>query len=112
MQLLNYLAFSDVHAAAHHSSHPNPGAAASAANAAKAESPSKGRFRYCFYLDYAACEVDPNAQAALFHLREQSGFVRVLGSYPCDSALVGPIRDSLNALNRDMSYDRLEQGKK
>jgi prephenate dehydratase len=100
VQLLNYLAFSDAPAAK----------SVASSRPAATTSPTKGRFRYCFYLDYAACELDPNAQAALFHLREQSGFVRVLGSYPCDSALVGPIRDSLNALNRDMSYERLENG--
>ena len=58
------------------------------------------RFRYCFYLDYAACELDPKARNALYHLQEQSDYVRVLGSYPRDSKLVGPIRHSLDALNR------------
>lgn len=62
------------------------------------DSPTWHHFRYCFYLDYNACELDPNAQAALFHLREQSDFVRVLGSYPMDSQLVGPVKDQLMTL--------------
>ena len=79
VQLLNYLAFSE-------SSRKKTTNDAGAA---------QRRFRYCFYLDYTASELDPAAQAALFHLREQSDFVRVLGSYPTDSQLVGPIKEAL-----------------
>mmetsp|Transcript_15242 Transcript_15242/g.31346 ORF Transcript_15242/g.31346 Transcript_15242/m.31346 type:complete len:736 (-) Transcript_15242:133-2340(-) len=88
VQLLNYLAFSS-------------------ANSNKSPEASSARFRYCFYLDYNACELDPSAQAALFHLREQSDFVRVLGSYPSDSQLVGPIVDSIAAI-KDSPPQRLQ----
>ena len=40
------------------------------------------RFQYIFYLDFLASELDDRTQNALAHLREQSQFVRVLGSYP------------------------------
>lgn len=49
VQLLNYLAMSDP--------------------SAKSTQTEEQRFRYCFYLDYIASELDPNAQAALAHLR-------------------------------------------
>ena len=55
-------------------------------------------FNYCFYLDIGLTEVDTRTQAAIYHLKEQSKFVRVLGSYPSESRLVGPIQDSLKAL--------------
>ena len=57
------------------------------------------RFRYCFYLDFLANELDDNAQNALHHLREQAEFCRILGSYPQKSRLVGPIHDAITALN-------------
>jgi hypothetical protein len=53
------------------------------------------RFRYCFYLDFLANQLDENAQNALAHLREQSDFMRILGSYPMKSRLVGPVKDSV-----------------
>eukprot|EP00591_Stephanopyxis_turris_P006619 CAMPEP_0195511502 /NCGR_PEP_ID=MMETSP0794_2-20130614/3792_1 /TAXON_ID=515487 /ORGANISM="Stephanopyxis turris, Strain CCMP 815" /LENGTH=677 /DNA_ID=CAMNT_0040639103 /DNA_START=247 /DNA_END=2280 /DNA_ORIENTATION=+ len=49
------------------------------------------RFRYCFYLDILASELDEDTQNAIHHLREQSDFCRVLGSYPRKSRLVGPV---------------------
>ena len=49
------------------------------------------RFRYCFYLDFEGSLLDQNTQNALAHLREQAEFVRVLGSYPQKSRLVGPV---------------------
>ena len=49
------------------------------------------RFRYCFYLDFLASELDENAQNALHHLKEQAEFCRILGSYPQKSKLVGPV---------------------
>lgn len=42
--------------------------------------------------------LSPGHQAAIFQLKEQSEFVRVLGSYPSNSQLIGPIVDSLNTL--------------
>jgi prephenate dehydratase/prephenate dehydrogenase len=58
------------------------------------------RFRYTFYLDFLAAEYDDDAQNALIHLREQSTFVRVLGSYPTGSKLVGPVKGAIDALNK------------
>ena len=58
------------------------------------------RFRYTFYLDFLASEFDDNAQNALLHLREQSTFVRVLGSYPKGGKLLGPVKATLEALNK------------
>ena len=54
--------------------------------------------RYAFYLDFLASEFDDRAQNALMHLKEQAQFVRVLGSYPTGSKLIGPVKNSLNAL--------------
>lgn len=82
VQLLQYLQYS-------HTDGPK------AQSAVKAE---QVRFRYCFYFDVKASEIEPNAQAAIFQLKEQSEFVRVLGSYPSNSQLIGPIVDSLNTL--------------
>lgn len=62
------------------------------------------RFRYCFYLDFLASPVDENSQNALAHLREQAEFVRVLGSYPQKSRLVGPVAQSVEAL-KQMTVD-------
>jgi Prephenate dehydratase len=53
------------------------------------------RFRYCFYLDFLASELDENAQNALHHLKEQAEFCRILGSYPQKSRLVGPVYDAV-----------------
>ena len=58
------------------------------------------RFRYTFYLDFLASEFDDNAQNALLHLREQSTFVRILGSYPRGGKLLGPVKATLDALNK------------
>jgi lactate dehydrogenase-like 2-hydroxyacid dehydrogenase len=38
--------------------------------------------------------------------REQSKFVRVLGSYPSDSQLVGPVKDALVALKESKRDER------
>jgi prephenate dehydratase len=56
------------------------------------------RFRYCFYLDFLANQLDETAQNALAHLREQADFMRILGSYPQKSRLVGPVKDSVEQL--------------
>ncbi|CAM9672850.1 unnamed protein product, partial [Phaeothamnion confervicola] len=58
------------------------------------------RFQYCFYLDFLAAELDDAAQSALSHLRDFAPFVRVLGSYPRKGTLVGPVRDTIDALSR------------
>jgi prephenate dehydratase len=65
------------------------------------------RFRYCFYLDFLANQLDENTQNALAHLREQADFVRVLGSYPQKSRLVGPVAEDVEALKR-MTIDAKE----
>ena len=57
------------------------------------------RFRYCFYLDILSSELDDRVQNALHHLREQSDYCRVLGSYPANSRLVGPVAEAVEALN-------------
>ena len=58
------------------------------------------RFRYTFYLEFLASELEDRTQNALHHLREQSQFVRVLGSYPKSSQLVGPVKNSIDALSK------------
>jgi len=57
------------------------------------------RFRYCFYLDILSSEMDEGVQNAFHHLREQSDYCRVLGSYPAKSRLVGPVAEAVEALN-------------
>jgi len=56
------------------------------------------RFRYCFYLDILQSELDEEVQNALHHLREQSDYCRILGSYPAKSRLVGPVAEAVEAL--------------
>merc|ERR1711871_407867 len=56
------------------------------------------RFRYTFYLDFLASELDDAAQNALLHLREVSEYVRVLGSFPKGSRLIGCIKHSVEGL--------------
>eukprot|EP01038_Epipyxis_sp_PR26KG_P007668 gene7668-10432_t len=79
-------------------------------SATLAKSPLKGstveksktdrtRFRYCIYLDFLGAELDDRSQNALLQLREQSEFVRVLGSYPRGSELIGPIKNTLATLS-------------
>lgn len=58
------------------------------------------RFQYTFYLDFLASEFDDCAQNALLHLREQSHYVRVLGSYPKGSALLGPVKSAIEKLSK------------
>jgi len=55
-------------------------------------------FRYTFYLDFRACEYDDNAQNALLHLKELSDYVRVLGSFPRGSRLIGDVRNQVEGL--------------
>ena len=56
--------------------------------------------RYTFYLEFLASEFEDRTQNALLHLKEQSQFVRVLGSYPKSSQLIGPVKNSLDALSK------------
>jgi len=56
------------------------------------------RFRYCFYLDFLEGELNENSQNAMAHLREQAEFVRILGSYPQKSRLVGPVATEVENL--------------
>jgi prephenate dehydratase/prephenate dehydrogenase len=58
------------------------------------------RFRYCFYLDFLASQLDGKAKNALAHLNEQADYVRILGSYPQKSKLVGDVAKSVEELNR------------
>jgi prephenate dehydratase len=62
------------------------------------------RFRYCFYLDFLAGQLEENTQNALSHLREQADFLRILGSYPQKSRLVGPVAASVERL-KHMAID-------
>jgi prephenate dehydrogenase len=57
-------------------------------------------YRYTFYLDFLASEYEDRTQNALMHLKEQSDYVRVLGSYPKSSQLIGPIKSDLERLDR------------
>jgi prephenate dehydratase len=66
------------------------------------------RFRYCFYLDFLANPLEENAQNALSHLREQADYVRVLGSYPKQSRLVGPVKDAVEQLKHLVVHDPSE----
>jgi prephenate dehydratase len=52
------------------------------------------RFKFCFYLDILANQLDENTENALSHLREQADFLRILGSYPQKSRLVGPVKEA------------------
>jgi prephenate dehydratase len=68
-------------------------------NGAKSrEAANLPRFRYSFYLDFLASEVDENTENALAHLREMADYVRVLGSYPQKSRLVGPIATAVEEM--------------
>lgn len=68
------------------------------------------RFRYTFYLDFLAPQYSDGAQNALLHLKEQSEFVRVLGSYPSSgTGLVGPVKAALAALDAAPSLKQQQQ---
>lgn len=56
------------------------------------------RFRYCFYLDFLSAQLDVNTENALANLREFTDYVRILGSYPRRSRLVGPVAESVEEL--------------
>ncbi|CAJ1890271.1 unnamed protein product [Cylindrotheca closterium] len=69
---------------------------------------SMPRFRYCFYLDFLSSINDNNAKNALLHLKEQVDYFRVLGSYPTNSGLVGPIADAVEELKGQPEVDLSE----
>eukprot|EP00529_Nitzschia_sp_RCC80_P009659 CAMPEP_0113486400 /NCGR_PEP_ID=MMETSP0014_2-20120614/24976_1 /TAXON_ID=2857 /ORGANISM="Nitzschia sp." /LENGTH=767 /DNA_ID=CAMNT_0000380069 /DNA_START=113 /DNA_END=2419 /DNA_ORIENTATION=- /assembly_acc=CAM_ASM_000159 len=56
------------------------------------------RFRYCFYLDFLSGQLDGNTENALANLREFTDYVRILGSYPRGSRLVGPVAGAVEEL--------------
>jgi prephenate dehydratase len=56
------------------------------------------RFRYCFYLDFLSGQLDANTENALSHLREQADYVRILGTYPQKSRLVGSVLEAAEDL--------------
>ena len=64
-------------------------------------------FRYCFYLDILANQLDETTQNALAHLREQADFLRILGSYPQKSRLVGPVAKAVEKM-KHMALDPKE----
>ncbi|KAL3945063.1 MAG: hypothetical protein SGBAC_000854 [Bacillariaceae sp.] len=66
------------------------------------------RFRYCFYLDIKSSTLFSNTENALANLREQAEFVRVLGSYPTKSRLVGPLADAYEELKLQSEVDPSE----
>lgn len=56
------------------------------------------RFRYCFYLDFLDGQLSSNSENALANLREFTDYVRILGSYPRGSRLVGPVATAVEEL--------------
>jgi hypothetical protein len=70
------------------------------------------RFRYCFYLDFLDGQLSSNSENALSNLREFTDFVRILGSYPRKSRLVGPVSQAaeeikIKRLNDDGGSDTI-----
>lgn len=63
------------------------------------------RFRYCFYLDFLSGQLDANTENALANLREFTDYVRILGSYPRKSRLVGPVATAVEALKATVVDD-------
>ena len=66
-----------------------------------ASSQTLPHFRYCFYLDFLDHELSQAAQHSLNHLQEQAQFVRVLGSYPRTSRLIGAVKSQIDGLKSD-----------
>ena len=63
------------------------------------------RFRYCFYLDFLDAQLSQNSENALANLREFTDFVRILGSYPRKSRLVGPVAQAAQDIQRQRMND-------
>ena len=67
------------------------------------------RFRYCFYLDFLDGQLSSNSENALSNLREFTDFVRILGSYPRQSRLVGPVAIAAEEIKIKRLMDDTEQ---
>ncbi len=68
------------------------------------------RFRYCFYLDFLDGQLSSNSENALANLREFTDFVRILGSYPRKSRLVGPVSVAAEEIKIQRVKDDTEEG--
>lgn len=97
--LLNYLRFRNTVTMNNRSSGASSPSSTVTVSPASRVGEEMPRFRYCFYLDILSSELDEGVQNALHHLREQSDYCRVLGSYPANSRLVGPVADAVEALD-------------
>ncbi|KAL3921710.1 MAG: hypothetical protein SGILL_002603 [Bacillariaceae sp.] len=71
----------------------------------KSEALSVPRFRYCFYLDFLDGQLSSNSENALANLREFTDYVRILGSYPRGSRLVGPVATAVEELKTSVVKD-------
>ncbi|KAG7367301.1 prephenate dehydratase [Nitzschia inconspicua] len=71
----------------------------------KREELSVPRFRYCFYLDFLEGQLSSNSENALANLREFTDYVRILGSYPRGSRLVGPVATAVEELKTTVVDD-------
>mmetsp|Transcript_15060 Transcript_15060/g.19866 ORF Transcript_15060/g.19866 Transcript_15060/m.19866 type:complete len:746 (+) Transcript_15060:128-2365(+) len=67
------------------------------------------RFAYAFHLDFLGSEFDSQPSSALAHLKEQSQFVRVLGSYPRNGQLVGPVKDAVMRIAGQVEEEAAEK---
>jgi len=77
-------------------------------NGSKREELSVPRFRYCFYLDFLDGKLSSNSESALANLREFTDYVRILGSYPRESRLVGPVAAAVEELKTAVVEDPTE----
>jgi len=68
------------------------------------------RFRYCFYLDFLDGQLSSNSENALSNLKEFTDFVRILGSYPRKSQLVGPVAIAAEEIKIQRVKDDTETG--
>jgi hypothetical protein len=66
------------------------------------------RFRYCFYLDFLDGQLSSNSENAMANLREFTEYVRILGSYPRGSRLVGPVAAAVEELKATVVDDPKE----
>lgn len=67
------------------------------------------RFRYCFYLDFLDGQLSSNSENALSNLKEFTDFVRILGSYPRKSRLVGPVSVAAEEIKIRRQKDETEK---
>ena len=67
------------------------------------------RFRYCFYLDFLDGQLSSNSENALSNLKEFTDFVRILGSYPRKSRLVGPVSIAAEEMKIQRPKDDTEE---